>query len=234
MAEPVKLAENVYRIGTLGPWINAYLFVEPNGELTLVDAGLKGAPKKIVAAIESLGKKTSDVTRIVLTHAHPDHAGGLKRMQGETGARVMCHGVDAPFARAGKAPPRDRRRLSARVLGMMSSKFEPCEIDEDIADGQLLDIAGGLRVVHTPGHTMGHVSLLHEPSGVLIVGDSLFNTRGIGFSLAPFCSDIPLSRETAGRLGELDFEIAAFMHGPEIRERARERVREFIARRLGR
>ena len=37
-----------------------------------------------------------------------------------------------------------------------------------------------------------------------------------------------------GRLGELDFEVAAFMHGPEIRERARERVREFIARRLGR
>ncbi|HJT37610.1 MAG TPA: MBL fold metallo-hydrolase, partial [Actinomycetota bacterium] len=80
MAGPVKLAENVYRIGTLGPYVNAFVFVEPSGELTLVDAGLKGAPKKILAAIDSLGKKPSDVTRIVLTHAHPDHAGGLKRM----------------------------------------------------------------------------------------------------------------------------------------------------------
>ena len=155
-------------------------------------------------------------------------------MQAETGARVMCHGVDAPFARAGKAPPRDPRRFSARVLGMLPfNSFAPCEIDEEVADGQLLDIAGGLRVVHTPGHTMGHVSLMHEPSGVLLVGDSLFNSTGLGFSLAMACQDIPLSRETAGRLGELDFDVAAFMHGPEIRERARERVREFIAKRLG-
>jgi glyoxylase-like metal-dependent hydrolase (beta-lactamase superfamily II) len=235
VAAPVKLAENVYRIGTLGPWVNAYLFVEMSGSLTLVDAGLKGAPKKIVSAIGSLGKKPSDVTRIVLTHAHPDHAGGLKHMQGETGARVMCHPTDAPFARAGHAPPRDRRNFTARILGMLpGNSFAPCEIDEEIADGQLLDIAGGLRVVHTPGHTMGHVALLHESSGVLIVGDSLFNTRKLGFSIKMACEDIPLSRETAGRLGELDFEIAAFMHGPEIRERARERVREFIAQRLGR
>ena len=235
MSAPVKLADNVYRIGTLGPYINAYLFVEPSGELTLVDAGLKGAPKKIVSAIESLGKKTSDVTRIVLTHAHPDHAGGLKRMQGETGARVMCHGVDAPFARAGHAPPRDRRNLAARIMGFLpGNSFPPCEIDEEITDGQLLDIAGGLRVVHTPGHSPGHVSLLHETSGVLIVGDSLFNNTGLKFSWAPACSDIPLSRETAGRLGELDFDVAAFMHGPEIREGARDKIREFIKRRLGR
>ncbi|MGZ4121499.1 MAG: MBL fold metallo-hydrolase, partial [Actinomycetota bacterium] len=96
MAGPVKLAENVYRIPTLGPWINAYLFVEPNGELTLVDAGLKGAPKKILAAIEALGKKPSDVTRTLLTHAHPHHAGGLARAQRATGARVLCHATDAP------------------------------------------------------------------------------------------------------------------------------------------
>jgi glyoxylase-like metal-dependent hydrolase (beta-lactamase superfamily II) len=156
-------------------------------------------------------------------------------MHGETGARVMCHVVDAPFARAGHAPPRDRRRLTARILGMLpGNSFAPCAIDEEIADGQLLDIAGGLRVVHTPGHTLGHVSLMHEPSGVLITGDSLFNAPRIGFSWAITCTDIPLSRETAGRLGELDFEVAAFMHGPEIRERARERVRKFIAERLGR
>jgi glyoxylase-like metal-dependent hydrolase (beta-lactamase superfamily II) len=235
VAGPVKLAENVYRIPTLGPWINAYLFVEPNGELTLVDAGLKSAPKKIVAAIEALGKKPSDVTRILLTHAHPDHAGGLARTQRATGARVLCHTTDAPYARAGKAPQRDQRSFAARVLGMMpGNSWEPCAIDQEITDGELLDIAGGVLVVHTPGHTPGHVSLLHQQTGVLICGDALFNIRKVGFSIALACSDIPLSRETAGRLGELDFDVAAFMHGPEIREGARAAVREFLARRLGR
>lgn len=234
MAAPIKLADNIYRLSTIGAYVNTYLFVEQNGELTLVDAGLKGAPKKILSGIESLGKKPTDVTRIVLTHAHADHAGGLARVRGEAGARVMCHTDDAPYARAGTVPPRDPRNVSARLLDKFAfTKFEPFEIDEEIADHQLLDIAGGVRVIHTPGHTMGHISLLHEPSGVLVVGDALFNYAGITFSMASSCVDVPLSRETAGRLGELDFEVAAFMHGPEIRERARDRVREFIARKLG-
>ncbi|MGZ6528239.1 MAG: MBL fold metallo-hydrolase, partial [Actinomycetota bacterium] len=157
------------------------------------------------------------------------------RAQRATGARVLCHATDAPFARAGHAPPRDQRSFTARVLGMLpGNSFEACAIDQEISDGELLDIAGGVRVVHTPGHSPGHVSLLHEPTGVLICGDALFNIRKVSFSIALACSDIPLSRETAGRLGELDFDIAAFMHGPEIREGARQQVREFIARRLGR
>jgi len=184
MSKPVELAPNVYRIGTMGSAINSVLFVESNGELTLVDAGLKRAPRSIVSAVESLGKKPSDVTRIVLTHAHPDHAGGLKRMQDRSGARVIAHEVDAPYVESGKAPARDQRNFLAKVLGMLpGNSFAPCHVDEQIADGQLLDVGGGLRVVHTPGHSPGHVSLLHEPSGVLIVGDALFNTMGITFSL---------------------------------------------------
>jgi glyoxylase-like metal-dependent hydrolase (beta-lactamase superfamily II) len=235
MSKPVELAPNIYRIPTIGPALNCGLIVEDTGELTLIDAGYKFGHSAIVSAIEALRKKPSDVTRIVLTHAHADHAGGLKRMQEAGGARVYTHEIETPYVEQGKAPQQDRRNFMARIFAMMPfNSFTPCHIDEQITDGQLLDVGGGLRVVHTPGHTPGHVSLLHEKSGVLFVGDALFNNVGLNFSLSWSCSDIPLSRESAGRLGGLDFEVATFMHGTEIRERAKDRVKEFIAKRLGR
>ena len=101
-------------------------------------------------------------------------------------------------------------------------------VAEEFQHGTVLPAAGGLRVVHTPGHTPGHVSLLHEPSGVLITGDALFNVRGIRYSPGWMCTDPALNRRSADGLGDLDFEVAAFTHGPEIRQGAREAVRAFL------
>lgn len=232
MTAPIELGSGVYRVPTMpGDVINSYLIVEGDGSLTLIDAGLRRAPSRISAAIEALGKRSEDIGRIVLTHAHVDHAGGLATMRRRTAARVLGHAEDAPFAAAGHPPPTDRRHLGARLLGMLpAGRFDGCAIDQEIADGEVL--AGGLRVVHTPGHTPGHVSLLHEPSGVLIVGDALFNVLRLRFSIKLWCSDVPLSRESAWRLGGLDFEVAAFMHGPAIADGAQERVRAFLRQKL--
>lgn len=233
MTRMIELAPGLYRVPTLGrAAINSFVFVEESGELSVVDAGLKGGVKKLLGALETLGKQPDDVTRIILTHTHYDHAGGANRLAGATGGRMHVHAADAPFARKGEPPPSDRRSRAARIMAFMPAGFEPFEVDEEIRDGQLLDVGGGLRVIHTPGHTPGHVSLLHEPSGTLVTGDAIFNLGRMTFSPKPFCADIPLSRETAWRLGDVDYEVAAFTHGPEIRDRAQEQVKGFLARRL--
>lgn len=229
----VELAPSIYRIPTMGNAINSFLFVEASGELTLVDTGVKRAPKKLLAAVSSLGKSPSDVTRILLTHAHNDHAGGVAHMCRATDAELHVHEHDAPFVEKGERPPLDSRSFGARVLSLLpSGGFEAHAVDEHFRDNDVLDVGGGLRVVHTPGHTPGHVSFLHESSGTLITGDALFNWRGIAFSPRFFCADIPMSRETALRLGDVDYEVAAFTHGREIRENAKARITAFLAKKL--
>jgi glyoxylase-like metal-dependent hydrolase (beta-lactamase superfamily II) len=225
----VQLATGIWRIPTVRfDLVNSFLIADDDGSLTLVDAGLKRAEKKVLAALASLGKAPQDVQRIVLTHAHQDHAGGLAGAKAATGANVLAHDRDAVYLQSGKPPQLDHSRLSGRLMNRMRGGFGKVDVGETFQDGELLPIGGGLRVVHTAGHSPGHVSLLHEPTGVLITGDAIFNVRGLRYSPATFCTDIRLSRETAHKLGELEYDVAAFTHGAHISDGAREAVRAFL------
>jgi glyoxylase-like metal-dependent hydrolase (beta-lactamase superfamily II) len=106
--------------------------------------------------------------------------------------------------------------------------YPPVVVAEEFVDGQVLPVAGGLRVVHTPGHTLGHVALLHEPTGVLVTGDSIWNIRKLRWCIRSFCTDIKMNEQTAAVLGELDYDVAAFTHGAHVSDNARERVRGFL------
>ena len=234
-APAIELAPNLWRLPLFGSFVNGYALRDDDGQVTLVDCGVKQSPKKISAALEHLSIAPEQVTRIVLTHAHSDHAGGAAEMVRRTGAdAVVIHADDAESARTGITPPPDPSlrlgRLLRRVQRSGKPSFEPVPVGEELSDGQLLPVAGGLRVVHTPGHSPGHVSLLHEPSGVLVVGDALFNWRGIGWSVPFFCSDFRLSQQTAQRFTDLQFSVAAFMHGPHVATGARRYVGDFLAR----
>jgi glyoxylase-like metal-dependent hydrolase (beta-lactamase superfamily II) len=227
----VSLASGVVRIPTLGDFINSFAFTDSDGSVTLVDCGLKRAPARIVAGLADIGKHPRDVTRIILTHAHPDHAGGARAMLDATGvAGVDAHESDAEFMRRGAAPPRDTSTTSGRIFERLpTSGFDPIPVTSVLKDGDLIPVAGGIRVVHTPGHTPGHVSLLHESSGVLITGDSIFNIASRRtWPLAAFCTSFAQSKATAAILADLEYGIAAFTHGPEIRDHARERIRQFL------
>ena len=161
----IELAPGVVRIPTIGAAAtNSFAFVDDDGSVTLVDCGVKRAPARIVAGLRAVGRHPGDVVRIVLTHAHSDHAGGAAEMAARTGAPVAVHERDAPYAEAGRAPDFDPSLLVGRLMTRLpAGGFPPVAVGERLSDGQVLDVGGGLRVVATPGHTPGHVSLLHEP-----------------------------------------------------------------------
>ncbi len=227
----VPLADGVWRIPTsVGDLVNTFVFRGADGSVTLVDAGYRWiGSRRVLAGLAELGASPSDVTRILVTHAHTDHAGSLARLVDVTGAKVASHERDSIYLREGRAPRTDLSTRAARLAGrFVPKKMAPVEVAEEFADGMVLPVAGGLRVVHTPGHTPGHVSLLHESTGVLVTGDAVFNMRGLRWPPAWACTDPTRNRRSADVLGDLDYEVAAFTHGAEIRDRAREAVRAFL------
>jgi glyoxylase-like metal-dependent hydrolase (beta-lactamase superfamily II) len=229
-AATVQLAPGIWRIPLIGDYVNGFLFRDDDGQVCIVDMGMPFSATKVLAAVASIGSGPSDVTRLLLTHCHPDHAGGAARVQRATGRPVDVHAEDAEYVRTGTQPQRDpavRRPLLMRLV--KDPKQDPVTIGEELSDNQLLPVAGGLRVVHTPGHSPGHVSYLHEDSGVLITGDAIFNVLGVRWPLKVLCSNFAMTKKTAHRLAELEYTTAAFTHGPEITDRPREAIRRFLA-----
>jgi glyoxylase-like metal-dependent hydrolase (beta-lactamase superfamily II) len=229
----VQVADGVWRIPTApADFINSYLLKGGDGTLTLVDAGTKGAPKTILAALSGLGMQPGDVTHLLLSHAHNDHTGGARTVVDATAAQVRTHEREAVYVREGRMPNPDPStrggRLMARLPGSLKG-FAKVGVDQTFEDGDVLPLAGGIRVVHTPGHTPGHCSFLHPSSGVLITADAIFNVRGLRYSFKNSCTDVRLSRESAQRLGELDFDVAGFTHGAHVSTGARAAVRAFLA-----
>ena len=107
--------------------------------------------------------------------------------------------------------------------------FPAVPVGETFTDGQVIPFAGGIEVIHTPGHSPGHASFLHQASGVLITGDSIFNVRGLRWPIKAFCTDFKMTTQTAHRLVEVDYTTAAFTHGPHLSDNPREHIRRFLA-----
>jgi glyoxylase-like metal-dependent hydrolase (beta-lactamase superfamily II) len=226
----ILVAPQVWRIPLVGDFVNGFMLRDADGQVTLIDMGIKSSGAKVMAALTSIGSGPSDVTRLILTHAHPDHAGGAAHVARQTGKGFAIHEADAQAASSGKSPPRDPATRLGRLTNRLGGGgFDPVPVEETFTDGQILPIAGGVEVIHTPGHSPGHASFLLRESGVLITGDAIFNVRGLRWPIKAFCTDFRLTTVTAHRLAEREYSVAAFTHGPHLGEQPREHIRRFLA-----
>jgi glyoxylase-like metal-dependent hydrolase (beta-lactamase superfamily II) len=199
--------------------INLFMLDDPDG-LILIDTGYPGTGEAFQLDLSLLGKDIHDIHHIIVTHLHPDHTGALGDIKQRSGARVAMHPLDAAMVHQGKfaRPARPAPGLLASILVKLfihgDSQYPPVEVEDELVDGQLLPYAGGLRVIHAPGHSAGQIVLLWEPRKLLFCADACANAFGLDYS--PIYEDFELGKETLRRLCRLDFDAAVFSHGKPI------------------
>lgn len=198
---------------------NVYIILEPAG-LTIVDTGMPGAEKRILAALHALDRTPRDVRHILLTHQHPDHVGGLAALVLATGAETWAHPKDA-LTIEGHAPrelPHGPLGLAMRVV--LTPRLRPCDIAHTVSEGAVLPILsaeGGLRVVETLGHTMGHISFYLPSRKLLFTGDAVRTQRGrILPPPTPLNTDTPLAFQSMRKLAAMDIDACLVGHGKPV------------------
>jgi len=215
----MEIIPNVHLVpGIVG---NPYLLVDADG-LTLIDTGLARSGKKILNYITRLGYSAGDLRRILITHADGDHVGGLAALKAASGARAYAHPIEAEAIAAGRqSRPLKLRGLQKWLFALVTPLFKarPADVDEPLSDGQVLPALGGLRVVETPGHTPGHISLFAPSAGVLFVGDSLVSgPGGLRPSRGANTWDEAQALESVQVQAALGAQIVCAGHGPVVRD----------------
>ncbi|MES2765556.1 MAG: MBL fold metallo-hydrolase [Bacteroidota bacterium] len=223
-----KITDNLYQIN-LGP-VNVFV-IEDNG-LTLIDSGHKGSTDKIFGAIRKAGKNVNDIKQLILTHSHPDHAGSAAEIKRRLKIPVLAHKADAELMKkgiAGRLPHNVSTDIANRIIFHLfiknsENKIEALEVDTKLEGNEVLPIAGGLQVVHTPGHSAGHIALFLKKQDLLIAGDICAHMMWLGFSTV--YEDRTLGIKSILKAADLGFESAVFGHGRPIKHSAAKKMRE--------
>jgi hydroxyacylglutathione hydrolase len=207
-----RVAEDVFHI-PLSPrdGVNAYLLGD-----VVVDAGTKGAGKRLIKAL-----KGHVVGAHALTHGHPDHAGGSKRLAQAFEVPVWVGERDRADVESGR--PAAAETWARPAVGRLSH-YEPVAVARSLSEGD--DLGHGFVVLETPGHSDGHVAFWRERDRTLVLGDVLFNMNllttapGLREPPAILTRDPRRNRQSAQRLAALEPELALFGHGPPLRDPA--------------
>ena len=207
---------------------NAYL-IEGDDGLTLIDGGFPNKEEAVFEGIRGLGRSPEQLNHLIFTHGHPDHIGSAAAIVRETGARTYMHPLDIPMAESGGPfrPMTPAPGLLGQVLCRLffnpEERMEPVAIDQPLTPGDTLPVAGGIEVIHVPGHCAGQVALLWHPGRMLFAGDVGTNLIGLGDPVG--FENLEEGRASQRKLASLSFDAAGFGHGKPIAHGASARFR---------
>jgi len=172
----------------------------------LIDTGFPGQFEDIQVEMERVGISVDKVKVVILTHQDIDHIGSLPNVleNGVSDIKVYAHKLDKPYIE-GDLPLLKDVQLENLPKGKVS---------DTVIDGQELPYCGGILILHTPGHTPGHISLYLKRSKILVAGDSMYSVNGVlGGVHAPTTLNIMEARQSLKKYLNLDIESVVCYHG---------------------
>ena len=204
------------------------VYLVEGDDLTLIDAGMPWSAGRVFRYIRSIGRQPAELRRILMTHNHPDHTGGAPGILMRCSAQIAAHREDSHNHRSG-------RLLS--YMGVFSAVDVPfpflrrTRLDYIVEDSEVVPAAGGIRVLHTPGHTPGSVCYFLEQEGVLFSGDTIFSDQGRVSRSMPFPgNDKERYQRSLERLAALEFDILCGGHGSPLVGNASREFRKMMSR----
>ena len=229
----MEIAPGVHSIGQRrGGHVHAFL-IDDGHDLSVIDTLFDTDGGGILSAISRLGHTPSDLKRIVLTHGHRSHLGGLAALKRLTGATIYAHDWEADIiAGERKAQPvtwqpvRPVRTWWPTYpfqlgINLGFGKHPACPIDRAVADG---DAIGPLQVIHAPGHSPGHLAFYWPERRALFAGDAIVTWPTVAPGWPAFTLNPTQHRASLGRLAGLEVSVIGVGHGEPIVQDAAERL----------
>lgn len=193
----------------------------------LVDCGFIGSLPALEKELAQHGLTVKQLTGLVLTHHDHDHMGAAAAVKrANPGIRIYASKAEAPYISAQEKPLRLKQAEEmqktlppeqqdfGRAFCDMLSRVEPVFVDEFFSDGDKMPWCGGCRVIATPGHTPGHISLFVEKDSIVITGDAFVLEDGRPVIANPqFTLDMTEAESSLNKLLSLNAKAYFCYHG---------------------